>query len=171
MSTCIALRESPPRSKKLSRLPTAGALSTSAKIRAISVSSRPIGGSLLRWDRCGDEGSQFAAVDLARGSARQLRHLDDARRDLESCQPGAKKAAQFALADSIAQHDGGGEILAQRGMDDGERRRLDHLRVPDQSGFDLVGRDLRAPTIDDIGVAVPTGRRTHRDRCGQDRPF
>src|SRR6185312_11385225 len=80
------------------------------------------------------------------------RDLDDPRRDLERCESGSKKAAQLALADGVADHDGSGEILAQRRMGDGECRRFDHLRMSDQSGFDLAGRDLRASAIDDIGV-------------------
>src|SRR6185436_8880429 len=70
VSTCVALNESPPRSKKLSRLPTVGTLSTSAKIRAISVSSRPIGGSLCWIVRATSAASSLRSIlpEDARGN-------------------------------------------------------------------------------------------------------
>src|SRR6185312_14473341 len=80
------------------------------------------------------------------------RDLGDPRRDLERCESGSKKAAQLALADGVADHDGSGEILTQRRMGDGECGRFDHLRMLDQSGFDLARGDLCAAAIDDIGL-------------------
>ena len=72
---CTASSEWPPRSKKLSRVPTCGSLSTSFQTTAIACSSSPAGATNVdlrrRRDRAAARRRQRLAVDLA---VRRQRH-------------------------------------------------------------------------------------------------